>query len=624
MNPRPSLPALRPALRVVLLAAALAAPALPVFAAAPAASAPATDAQAADVAARVAAFDALLDRQWDELMRLLPEQASFFGDYRYNDAWSDYSLEGAQRMREAMRRMLAEFEKVDTRGFPEADRLNQRLMVQWLKSNLRGYELKTHEMPLDQFVGVHLNLTALITAFPFDDTRQYEDYLKRLHALPKLLAQVTGVARQGMRDGLMQPGYLLEKVAAQCDNLAAPAGADNVFAAALKKFPDSVPAAERERLRREIVAAVDGEVRPALRELARFVREDYAPHGRKEYGIWSLPNGDALYRNAIEQYTTTAASPEQIHRLGLSEVARIEKAQGEIAARLGYASLKAMRDAVAADPKRHAGSREQLLEEYRKYLAQMETKLPQLFGTLPKARVQVQAVEAWREKEASAAQYMAGTPDGKRPGLITVNTGEPEKRLLTTVEAVAYHEGVPGHHLQMTIARELPALPKFRTLLGQLAFIEGWGLYSEELGKEVGFYQDPYSDFGRLSQELIRANRLVLDTGVHYKRWDRERMVQWMRDHSDMEEPNIQAEADRYIAWPGQALAYKVGQLKIRELRARAQGRLGARFDVRAFHDRVLGGGALPLSELETRIDEWIASVERDQDAGAGAAVRTR
>ncbi|MFK3649493.1 DUF885 domain-containing protein [Lysobacter enzymogenes] len=605
---------LRPALRVAVLAAALAAtPALPAIAAA----APAASAQSADVAQRVAAFNAQLDQQWEELMRLLPEQASFFGDYRYNDAWSDYSLAGAERMRKAQQAMLARFEAVDTRGFPEADRLNQRLMVQWLRSSLRGYELKTHEMPLDQFVGVHLNLTALVSAFPFNDTRQYDDYLKRLHGLPKLLDQVEGVARQGMKDGLMQPSYLLEKVASQCDNLAAAAGADNVFAASLKKFPDSVPAAERERLRREIVAAVDGEVRPALRKLAQFVRKDYAPHGRKEYGVWSLPNGEALYRYAIEQYTTTTESPERIHQLGLSEVARIEKAQGEIAAHLGYASLKAMRDAVAADPKRHAGSREQLLEEYRKYLAQMDTKLPQLFGTLPKAKVQVQAVETWREKEASMAQYMAGTPDGKRPGLITVNTGEPEKRLLTTVEAVAYHEGVPGHHLQMTIARELPALPKFRTLLGQLAFIEGWGLYSEELGKEVGFYQDPYSDFGRLSQELIRANRLVLDTGVHYKRWSRERMVQWMRDHSDMEEPNIQAEADRYIAWPGQALAYKVGQLKIRELRARAQDQLGAKFDVRAFHDRVLGGGALPLNELETRIDEWIASVAAGGDAAA-------
>lgn len=603
---------LRPALRAALLSAALvAAPGLPVSAAAAPAGAQARP-QAADVAARTRAFNALLDEQWEALMRQLPEQASFFGDYRRNDAWSDYSLAGIERMDRSHRAMLARFEAIDTDGFAAADRLNHRLMVQWLKGMIRGHELKADRMPLDQFVGVHLNLTALASAFPFDDAGHYRDYLKRLHAMPRLLQQVAGVARQGMKDGLMPPRYLLEKVAQQCDNLAAPAGADNVFAAALKKFPDAVPAGERERLRGEIVAAIDDEVRPALRELARFVREDYAPHGREQYGVWSLPNGDALYRYAVEQFTTTQATPEQIHRLGLDEVERIERAQGEIAQRLGYADLKAMRTAVAADPRLHASSREQIVDEYRKYLAQMEAKLPQLFGTLPKAKVQVRAVEAWREREASAAQYMAGTPDGKRPGLITVNTGEPEKRLLTRIEAVAYHEGVPGHHLQMSIARELPALPKFRALLGQLAFIEGWGLYSEELGKDVGLYQDPYSDFGRLSEELIRANRLVLDTGVHYKRWSRERMVQWMRDHSDMEEPDIQAETDRYIAWPGQALAYKMGQLKIRELRARAQRELGPRFDLRAFHDRVLGGGALPLSELEAQIGDWIASAKAD------------
>ncbi|ROU04422.1 DUF885 domain-containing protein [Lysobacter enzymogenes] len=607
---------LRPALRVALLSAALAATPGLCAVAAPAPSA-AADAQTADVAARLKAFNALLDEQWEDLMQQLPEQASFFGDYRRNDAWADYSLAGAARMNRSNRAMLAKFEAVDTRSFPEADQLNHRLMVDWLRSSLRSYELKTYEMPLDQFVGVHLNLTALASAFPFDNARQYQDYVVRLRGLPKLLEQVTDVARQGVKDGLMPPRYLLEKVAKQCDDLAAPAGADNVFAASLKKFPASVPAAERERLRAEMVAAIDQQVRPAFRELARFVREDYAPHGREQYGVWSLPNGEAIYRDAIEEFTTTRATPEQIHRLGLDEVERIEKAQSEIARRLGYADLKTMRKAVAADPKLHAGSREQIVDEYRKYLAQMEAKLPQLFGTLPKAKVQVQAVETWREKEASAAQYMAGTPDGKRPGLITVNTGEPEKRLLTRIEAVAYHEGVPGHHLQMSIARELPALPKFRTLLGQLAFIEGWGLYSEELGKDVGLYQDPYSDFGRLSEELIRANRLVLDTGVHYKRWSREQMVQWMREHSDMEEPDIQAETDRYIAWPGQALAYKMGQLKIRELRARAQRELGPRFDLRAFHDRVLGGGALPLNELDARIGEWIAAVKA---GGAGTA----
>ncbi len=572
-------------------------------------------AQASDVAARLKAFNALIDEQWEGLMREQPEQASFFGDYRYNAAWGDFSLAGAARHNRDTKELLARFKAVDTRGFAESDLLNHRLMLRWLEDDLRGYALKFHEMPLDQFNGTHLFLTIMVKSFPFNDTQQYDDYLKRLHEIPRILRQVTEVARQGAKDGLMQPSYLLEKVAAQCNGIADSVGEDNVFAGALKKFPDSVPAAERERLRKQILAAVNDEVRPAYRQLAEFVSKEYAPQGRKDYGVWSVPNGEALYRFSIEQFTSLDVPPEQIHQLGLSEVARIEKAQSEIAKRLGYADLKSMRSAVAADPKRHAGSREQILQLYRDYLAQMDKRLPELFGKLPTTKVQVQSVEAWREKEASAAQYMPGTPDGKRPGLITVNTGEPEKRLLTRIEAVAYHEGVPGHHLQLSIARDLPALPKFRTLTGQTAFMEGWGLYSEELGKEIGFYQDPYSDFGRLSEELIRANRLVLDTGVHHKRWSREQMVQWMRDHSDMEEPNIQSEADRYIAWPGQALAYKMGQLKIRELRARAEARLGKQFDIRAFHDQILGGGALPLKELELRIDRWIASVPAQADS---------
>lgn len=618
MRPSFSFRVSRPRLRIAVLSLALfGAAALPAAqAAAPAAATPAASASQpdADLDARLKAFNALIDEQWEDLMRELPEQASFFGDYRYNAAWSDFSLAGAKRHNQATRKLLTRFQAVDTRGFPQADLLNHRLMIRWLENDLQGYALKTHEMPLDQFNGTHLILTIMVKAFPFNDTQQYDDYLKRLREIPRILEQVEQVARQGAKDGLMQPSYLLEKVAVQCNAIADVAAEDSVFAAALKKFPESVPAAERERLRKQILEAVDQQVRPAYRRLGEFVAKEYAPKGRKQYGVWSLPGGDGLYRYAIEQFTTSSMSPEQIHRIGLDEVTRIEQAQTRIAQRLGYADLKAMRDAVAADPKRHATSREQILDLYRAYLGKMEAKLPELFATLPTTTVQVQSVETWREKEASAAQYMPGTPDGKRPGLITVNTGEPEKRLLTTIEAVAYHEGVPGHHLQLSMSRALPALPKFRTLLGQTAFIEGWGLYAEDLGKEVGFYQDPYSDFGRLSQELIRANRLVLDTGVHHKRWSREQMVQWMRDHSDMEEPNIQAEADRYIAWPGQALAYKMGQLKIRELRARAEAQLGPRFDRRVFHDQILGGGALPLRELETRIDDWIAAT----NAGAG------
>ncbi|RDZ26328.1 DUF885 family protein [Lysobacter silvisoli] len=554
----------------------------------------------------------MLDEHWQTFLREAPEQASFFGDYRYNDAWGDYSLAEADRQARELDVWLTRFSKIDPAGLAESDRLNLELIQRRLRSDREFYALKLHEMPLDQMNGLHLLLPIVAGAFPFNNVQQYDEYITRLRAMPKLLDQITERARQGAKDGLIPPRYLLEKVVAQCDGIADPAGADNVFAASLRKFPDAVPAAERERIRKAMLAAIDEQVRPAFRKLSQFVAEEYAPQGREQLGIWSLPQGEKLYAYLIRQQASTSMSAEQIHQLGLAEVARIERTQAEIARKLGYADLKAMRAAVRTDPKQHAQSREQILELYRKYVTQMEPRLPELFGLLPKTSVEVHAIEPYREKSASAAGYMPGTPDGSRPGMITVNTSQPTQRLLMPIEAIAYHEGIPGHHLQNSITRALPELPPFRRLIGEIAYIEGWGLYSERLGKELGFYQDPYSEFGRLAQELVRANRLVLDTGVHHKRWTREQMVSWYREHSDSDEPNIQAEVDRYIANPGQALAYKIGELKIVELRERAQRKLGERFDIRAFHDQVLGGGALPLDVLESRVDAWIA-----QQAGA-------
>jgi len=322
--------------------------------------------------------------------------------------------------------------------------------------------------------------------------------------------------------------------------------------------------------------------------------------------MWALPNGDALYQFDVEQQTTTNKSPAEIHELGLAEVKRIETAQTEIAKQLGYKDLAAMRAAISTDPKMHASSRAQILDLYRKYIAQMQPKLPELFGLLPKSNVEVMPVEEFREKEAGGAQYNQGTPDGKRPGRVYVNTGDFSNRQLLNIETTAYHEGVPGHHMQIAIAQTLPDLPPFRQQAGYTAYIEGWALYSERLGKEVGFFQDPLSYFGHLSDELLRADRLVLDTCVHYKHWTREQMVAFFHEHSSQDEPSIQSETDRYIAYPGQALAYKLGQLKILELRERAKKELGDKFDIRHFHDEILDGGALPLDVLDARVNGWI------------------
>lgn len=565
---------------------------------------------ATDVPTRVKALNALLAEQWQHTLETQPEFATILGDLRYNDRWSDASPAFAEREYAADKAFLKRFQAIDTTGFSEEDKLNQQLMVRRLTDALKAHELKLDEMPLEQMSGVHLQLAGFVSSIPFDNTKEYDDYLKRLQNVPTLLDQATENARLGLKNGMMPPKYLLEKVATQIDSIGTPAGMDNVFAEPLKHFPKTVSAADQKRLHDAILAAIDQKVRPAYQKLGAFVKNDYAPHGRSEPGVWQLPNGDAIYAFQVEQMTTTKESPERIHEIGLSEVKRIEGEMTEIAKQQGFKDLASFRESLKTNPKVHATSREDILNRYRNYLAGMQPELPKLFGLLPKTKVEVVPVEPFREKEAAAAEYHQGTPDGSRPGQIFVNTGDFQNRSVLTIESTAYHEGIPGHHMQISIAQTLKGLPPFRQQAGYNAYIEGWALYAEQLGHELGFYKDPLSYYGHLSDELLRADRLVLDTGVHYKHWTRQQMVDFFHAHSSEDEPDVQAETDRYITWPGQALAYKMGQLKILELRARAKKELGDKFDIRAFHDEILDGGALPLDVLEARTDAWIAAVK--------------
>ena len=569
-----------------------------------------TAASQTDVATRVSALNALLAEQWQHTLQSQPEFATTLGDLRYNDRWSDLSLAHVAAEHKVNEDFLKRFEAIDTSGFSDTDKLNQQLMVRQLKEGLRSDDLKLYEMPLDQMGGAHLALAGFVSSIPFDNTKEYEDYLTRLRAVPKSFDQVIDVAKQGMRDKMMPPKYLLEEVVTQIDSIEKPAGMDSAFAEPLKHFPKSVSAADQKRLHDEIVAAIDNDVRPAYRKLGEFVAKDYAPNGRTEPGVWNLPNGEAIYRFDVEQMTTTNRTPDEIHALGLAEVSRIEGEMTAIAKSQGFADLASFRASLKSNPKTHATSRDDILNRYRGYLAQMQPELPKLFGMLPKTKVVVMPVEAFREKEAPAAEYHQGTPDGSRPGQIFVNTGDFANRSVLTIESTSYHEGIPGHHLQISIAQTLPKLPPFRQQGGYTAYIEGWALYSEQLGKEIGFYKDPLSDYGRLSDELLRADRLVLDTGVHSKHWTRQQMVDFFHAHSSEDESDVQAETDRYITWPAQALAYKSGELKILELRARAKQQLGDQFDIRAFHDEILNGGALPLDVLESRVNDWIAAVK--------------
>lgn len=550
----------------------------------------------------------LIAEQWEYVMREAPEFATIIGDYRYNDRWSDGSLAHVEVTQKDAKTWLRRFEAIDTTGFPEQEKLNQQLMVRNLKEQIESTDLKLYEMPVDQFYGAHLQLAQFVSNIPFNSTKQYEDYIARLHKIPGLMTDLVEILKQGAKDKMMPPKFLLEKTVEQCKSIAEPAGEANAFGQPAKHFPDAVPETDRKRLHDAIVAAVDAEVRPAYTNLANYIATEYAPRGRTDPGMWALPNGDALYRFRIRQQTTTPMDPEAIHQLGLSQVAQIEADELVIAKKLGFDDLKKFRASLKTNPKLIPTSRQQILETYRRYIAQMQLQLPKLFGLLPKTAVEVRPTEEFREKEAASAEYNQGTPDGSRPGIIFVNTGDYQKRSLLSAESTAYHEGVPGHHMQISIAQTLPELPAFRQQAGYVGYAEGWALYSERLGKDIGFYQDPYSDFGRLSDEMLRAVRLVTDTGVHYKHWTRQQMVDFFHEHSTEDEPDVQAETDRYIAIPAQALAYKLGQLEILKLRQRAQTELGPKYDIRAFHDEILNGGALPLDVLEARVTTWIAA----------------
>jgi uncharacterized protein (DUF885 family) len=548
----------------------------------------------------------LFDEEWQYVLRSNPEWATMLGDNRYNDRLSEDSPEFFQSDLEQQRKFLARFEAIDPDGFSRQDALSRELMIRELRQDIEGTQFKHWEMPVNQMGGLHLELPGLVELTPFNNVADYDNYLARLHQIPHAFDQVTANMRQGLHDGLMPPRYLLEKVAAEAEDIASKTGESSPFAKPVKEFSSSVPAPEQKRLRDAVLAAITDQVVPAYQHFASFVRTEYAPHGRTDPGVWSLPDGAARYRFAIRRITTTNMTPEEIHALGLKQIDEIEAEMLTDAHKLGFKDLASLNDHIKNDRSFYATSGQQVLDLYTNYARGMEPELPKLFGHLPKSKLTVIPMEASRSKNAVPADYSDGAADGSRPGHINVNQWDPEHRLVLNIEAIAYHEGIPGHHLQLSLAQEMGNLPEFRRHAGYTAFVEGWALYAERLGKEVGHYQDPYSDYGRLENEMWRAIRLVIDTGVHEKHWSREQMVSYFHRYTAMDEPNIQSEVDRYIAWPGQALAYKLGQLEILKLREDARQKLGDKFDLRAFHDEVLGNGALPLDVLDSEVSAWI------------------
>jgi len=563
--------------------------------------------QQSDLEGRRKALNDLLAERWEYTLRTNPIYASILGDKRWNDKLDDFSQKAIDDDLEQSKNYLTRFQAIDTTGFPEQEALNKTLMVRDLKFALEGARFKPWEMPVSQTGGVHIDLPQLVSVLSFQSVKDYDDYISRLRQVPRLVDENVIQMRRGVAEGLMPPRVLLEKVVEQANGLATKTPEDSPFAQPFAKFPDSISADDQKQLREQGLAAIRESVLPAYVKFTTFVREEYAPKGRTDPGVWALPDGPERYAFRVKESTTTDLSPEEIHQIGLAQVKEIQARMIGVANQLGYKDLKSFSVSLPTNPKVHVHSRQEILDLYQKYVDQMYLKLPSMFGRLPKARLQIMPIEEFREKEAST-EYVQGSQDGSRPGHIMVNTGNYEKGTTLDFETTAYHEGVPGHHLQIAIAQELPELPPFRQNEYYTAYTEGWALYSERLGKEVGFFQDPYSYYGHLQDDMLRAIRLVVDTGFHYKHWTRQQVVDFFHDHSAIDEAEVQSETDRYMAWPAQALGYKIGQLEILKLRQYSKDQLGDKFSLSNFHDEVLGAGALPMDVLSVRIHEWVAT----------------
>lgn len=553
-------------------------------------------------------MNGVFQQYWNDVLEHAPEFASTIGDMRFNDKISDYSVRERNEQIAREQVYLLRLAAIDTDGFSEQEKTSRELLMRDIADDQEAVDFKEWEMPVNQMGGIYSTYPQLVEQLKFDTVKDYDDWIARLKAIPNAFDQVTTNMSIGIQDHRVPPKYLLTKTLEQVKQLAGQKAEESPLAMPLKKFPASIPPAEQQRIKEEMLAVIGKQVLPAYTRFARFLEVTYIPAGRDEPGISSLPDGPRYYQFLIHRTTTTKLTAEQIHQIGLDEVKKDESEMLAIAQKLGFKDLKSFRESIKTNPKLHPASREALLDAYRGYLTPMQAKLPTLFGCLPKAPFEVAPVPEYLEKTSAPAYYEAGSPDGSRPGRLRIDTYNATDRNLDTVEAIAYHEGLPGHHMQISIAQELTGVPDFRRYESFTAYTEGWGLYAERLGKDVGLYQDPYSDYGRLESDIWRAIRLVVDTGVHSQHWTRQQMVDFFHEHSGIDETSIQAEVDRYIAWPSQALAYKTGQLKILELRERAKKELGPKFNLSAFHDQVIDSGALPLDLLDEHITAWIAT----------------
>jgi uncharacterized protein (DUF885 family) len=576
----------------------------------------ATALMAAAPAARAEAGKTLrefFETEWEWGLKEYPEGATYLGDPRYNDRLTDLSPESFDRRKARRREALGRLKAIDRAALSPEDQLSYDLYTRQLETSIAGDRFPTELDPINQQSGIHQEFAILSSVTPFRTGKDYRDYLVRLGAFPKAIDQTIALMERGRQTGWVLPAVPIRDVPASMKEQVHEAPEKSVHWKPFENFPDSVPEAEREALRAEGRKRIAGDVIPAYRRLHDYFVGKYLPAARKDIGAWALPDGADFYRHEVQRYTTTAMTPDEIHKVGLSEVARIRKQMEEIIRQVGFqGSFDGFTRFLRTDPRFYYKTAEDLLQGYRDICKRIDAELPKLFWTLPRLPYGVIPTPEFEAPTSTTAYYRQGSREAGRPGYFVANTYRLETRPKYEMEALTIHEAVPGHHLQVALAQELEDVPKFRRHgFGFTAFVEGWGLYSESLGDEMGFYKDPYSKFGQLTYEMWRAVRLVVDTGMHAMRWDRQKAIDFMKANTAKTEHDITVEIDRYIVWPGQALAYKIGELKIKELRARATRELGERFEVRRFHDAVLLGGALPLDLLEKRVDAWIAAEKK-------------
>lgn len=572
-------------------------------------------AAAAPAESQAELLDRLFAEHWEATLELNPVLATFIGDHRYNDRFTvSISPEHRAATRALRERSLAAVEAVDPEALDEQRRLSRTLFLRDLRHELDGERFPSHLLPIDQFrstANFFVMLGSGSSAQPFTTVQDYENFLKRMDGFTAWVEQAIANMREGVEAGVVQPAILMERTLPQLEAHIVEDVEQSLFYRPVSAFPDTVPEGERARLRDAYAEAISGKLVPAYARLHDFIRDEYLPACRETYGLYALPDGEAWYAYLIREHTTTEFGAEEIHQIGLDEVARIHGEMIAIKQEVGFeGDLDAFFEHLNTDPRYYFETREEIIAAHEALRQKADEAAPRLFHRTPRAGYEIRAVEEFRERSAAKGSYQRPSTDGSRPGIFYVNTWNPTTRPRWDIEALFLHEAVPGHHFQRAFNLELEGLPAFRTHGGVTAFAEGWGLYSESIpvGRAMGFYEDPYQRFGELNAELWRAIRLVVDTGLHAKGWSRQQVLDYMYANSASLETRAVSEAERFMAIPGQALAYKIGQLKIAELRARSEAALGEDFDIRDFHAQVLGQGDLPLDILEARIDAWLAS----------------